>query len=183
MFSNLIDLTLVEYSTSKLKTHIKRKVSPVGHSKCLQKVLHWLRLLLWFRQKQYRAELLSKRSPNSLQSQVSNCRALWMAVDRSSQPGTSSCLSVCLLLQREKVVSPQPASMTIYKSGSSHFEPLWFKNFSLFQLLPISNLGCFGSRIPTLPTLPQQLAASGRKTKLESKGCAGLKQQGQSSSI
>lgn len=101
----------------------------------------------------------------------------------SSQPGTSSCLSVCLLLQREKVVSPQPASMTIYKSGSSHFEPLWYKNFSLFQLLPISNLGCFGSRIPTLPTLPQQLAASGRKTKLESKGCAGLKQQGQSSSI
>lgn len=36
MSSNLIDLTLVEYSTSKLKTHIKRKVSPVGHSKCLQ---------------------------------------------------------------------------------------------------------------------------------------------------
>lgn len=101
MFSNLIDLTLVEYSTSKLKTHIKRKVSPVGHSKCLQKVLHWLRLLLWFRQKQYRAELLSKQSPNSLQSQVSNCRAHWMAVDRSSQPGTSSCLSVCLSVTAE----------------------------------------------------------------------------------
>lgn len=99
MFSNLIDLTFVEYSTSKLKTHIKRKVSPVGHSKCLQKVLHWLRLLLWFRQKQYGAELLSKWSPNSLQSQVK----LPGTLDGSWPVAASQALpAVCLSVTAER---------------------------------------------------------------------------------
>lgn len=117
MSSNLIDLTLVEYSTSKLKTHIKRKVSPVGHSKCLQKVLRLATsiVLVLSKRMQSRAAVYTV-SKFPLESGL-KLPALWMAVSRWQRARhlkPSDWLTV-----EGKGSSPQPASVTILESGSS----------------------------------------------------------------
>lgn len=182
MFSNLIDLTLVEYSTSKLKTHIKRE-----------------RLVLWDIQNVFRRSYIgyvycSGFGKNNTEQ---NCSLNCLQIPPESGPRLPGTLDgswpvaagqalpavwLAVTMEGESVV-PSPASVTIYKSGSSHLEPLWYKNFRLFQLLPIPNLGCFGSQIPTLPT---PIAAGSFRE--ENKGWSsrvaqGLKPQGQSSSI